>query len=118
LFTEKPAALLGSRCRACGRHTFPTAPDCPLCGAPDPETVSLSASGSLWAWTEVTTPPPGYRGEVPFGFGVVELPEGLRVITRLASPVAGYSFGQPMHLHLVDLGGGDGAAVLTWEFTP
>ena len=27
--------------------------------------------------------PPGYTGEVPFGFGVVELPEGLRVITRL-----------------------------------
>ncbi len=30
--------------------------------------------------------PPGYAGAVPYGFGVVELPEGLRVITRLADP--------------------------------
>ena len=28
-------------------------------------------------------PPPGYLGEVPFGFGVVELDEGLRVLGRL-----------------------------------
>ena len=28
-------------------------------------------------------PAPGYEGEVPFGFGVVELPEGVRVVTRL-----------------------------------
>ena len=81
--------------------------------------VSLSDSGTLWGWTEVTAPPPGYRGEVPFGFGVVELAEGIRVITRLATPVAAYTFGQPMHLRLVTLGTGDGEEpVLTWEFAP
>ena len=31
----------------------------------------------------MTAPPPGYQGEVPYGIGVVELPEGVRVITRL-----------------------------------
>jgi uncharacterized protein len=83
--------------------------------------VSLSDTGTLWGWTEVTAPPPGYRGEVPFGFGVVELPEGIRVITRLTTPVADYTFGQAMHLRLVELtGGADAEAdpVLTWEFGP
>ena len=80
--------------------------------------VSLSDTGTLWAWTEVTAPPPGYRGDVPFGFGVVELAEGLRVITRLAAPVADYTFGQPMRLRLVELGADDDAPVLTWEFAP
>ena len=31
----------------------------------------------------MTAPPPGYLGEVPFGIGVVELPDGVRVITCL-----------------------------------
>jgi uncharacterized OB-fold protein len=79
--------------------------------------VGLSGAGTLWAWTEVTAPPPGYRGEVPYGFGVVELPEGVRVITRLAAPVADYVFGQPMHLRFVDLPG-DEDPVTTWEFAP
>jgi len=36
--------------------------------------------------TVVNNRPPGYRGEVPYGFGVVELPEGLRVVSRLVAP--------------------------------
>ncbi|MGZ8762117.1 MAG: Zn-ribbon domain-containing OB-fold protein [Acidimicrobiia bacterium] len=120
LFTIDPPALHGSRCDACGRHSFPIAPDCPLCGAPGPEPVELSPTATLWAWTEVTAPPPGYRGEVPYGFGVVEFPEGVRVITRLTSPVADYQFGQPMHLRFVELPGktDDAEPVTTWEFAP
>ena len=67
------------------------------------------------------TAPPGYEGDVPFGFGVVELPEGIRVITRLASPVAGYTAGQPMHLRIVPLHESDDGThspVVTWEFAP
>jgi hypothetical protein len=67
----------------------------------------------------VTAAPPGYRGPVPFGFGVVELPEGVRVITRVAFPVDEYSFGQPMHLRFVELPGeDDGEPLTTWEFAP
>jgi uncharacterized OB-fold protein len=107
-------------CVACDRHSFPIAPDCPLCGVPDPVRVSLSTSGILWAWTEVTAAPPGYHGEVPYGFGVVELPEGVRVITRLAGGIADYEFGQPMHLGFVELPGAgeDHEPVTTWEFHP
>jgi uncharacterized OB-fold protein len=57
---------------------------------------------------------------VPYGFGVVELVEGLRVVTRLteADPDR-LRFGQPMRLvadplHVDD----DGATVLTWAFAP
>ena len=58
----------------------------------------------LWAWTAVTAPPPGYQGEVPFGVGVVELPEGLRVITRLTEGDPGaLASGQPMELRIVPL---------------
>ena len=78
----------------------------------------LSADGSLWAWTGVTAPPPGYRGEVPFGFGVVELPEGVRVITRLTEPdPAALRFGQPVRLAIVPLHTDDeGRTVVTYAF--
>ena len=80
--------------------------------------MTLSDAGSLWAWTAVNAPPPGYRGGVPFGFGVVELPEGIRVITRLteADP-ARLRRGQAMRLEIVPLHQDDaGRPVVTYAF--
>ena len=68
----------------------------------------------------MTAAPPGYGGDVPFGFGVVELPEGLRVITRVeqADP-ARLSFGMPMRFALAPLHtDDDGAQVVTYTFAP
>ena len=59
-------------------------------------------------------------GEVPFGFGVVELPEGLRVITRLTEAAPSrLVFGQSMRLDVVPLHvDDDGRTVVTYAFTP
>ena len=81
--------------------------------------IELSATGVLWAWTAVTAPPPGYEGPVPYGFGVVELPEGIRVITRLAEPdPAKLEFGQAMELVLEPIARDDDHTVLTYAFAP
>jgi uncharacterized protein len=118
LFTEEH--LIGGRCGACSRYHFPAAAICPYCGSDDVARVALSEAGTLWGWTAVTAPPPGYQGDSPFGFGVVELPEGLRVITRVeeADP-ARLSFGMPVRfatapLHTDD----DGTTVVTYTFVP
>ena len=117
LFTD--THLIGGRCAACGRYHFPAAVICPYCGAGEVARVELSETGTLWGWTAVTAAPPGYGGDVPFGFGVVELPEGLRVVTRLADPDDSWTFGQAMHLRIVELGAdADGVVVTTWEFAP
>ena len=121
LFTDAdPPALLGSRCGACGCFHFPRADACTYCATEDPEPLELSRRGTLWAWTAVTAPPPGYRGEVPFGVGVVELPEAVRVITRLtvADPAA-LSSGQVMELRIVPLHRDEaGNDVVTYAFAP
>jgi len=111
--------LLGSRCEACGRHTFPRSDTCPYCAAQGARPVELSGRGRLWTWTAVTTPPPGYGGDVPYGFGVVELPEGLRVVTRLteADP-ARLSAGQPMRLVVTPVLADEGGPVVTYAFAP
>jgi uncharacterized OB-fold protein len=112
------ARLLGGRCRACGRHHFPRGATCRYCGRQEVDEVRLSSTGTLWAWTAVTAPPPGYRGDVPYGFGVVELPEGLRVLARLVeSDPARLRFGQDVAMRLVPLHvDDDGRAVVTWAF--
>src|SRR5438105_2791534 len=118
--TDGAARLIGGRCVQCGRHQFPVAAVCPYCGSDGVEQTLLSAGGTLWAWTAVTAPPPGYRGDVPYGFGVVELPEGVRVLTRLTeSDPARLRAGQPMRLvvdvlHVDD----EGRQVVTYAFGP
>lgn len=74
----------------------------------------------MWAFTAVTAPPPGYLGETPYGFGVVELVEGVRVITRLtvADPSA-LAIEQPMHLVIDDLAtDAEGRHTVTYAFAP
>jgi uncharacterized OB-fold protein len=70
----------------------------------------------LWAWTAVNAPPPGYDGQVPYGFGVVELAaDGLQVITRLTEPdPTALSEGMPMRFTVVSLTD----STTTWAFGP
>ena len=112
--------LLGTRCRKCGRHQFPQRDTCPYCRSTDVEEVVLSDHGTLWGFTAVTAAPPGYEGPVPFGFGIVELPEGLRIITRIEEPdPARLTFGMTVTLTAAEVGepGSDGARV-TYSFAP
>ena len=118
LFTDH--GLVGGRCDVCGRHHFPVAMICPYCGTAEVARVELSETGTLWAWTAVTAAPPGYRGEVPYGFGVVELPEGVRVISRIeeADP-SRLIFGAPVRFALASLHtDDDGTEVITYTFAP
>jgi uncharacterized OB-fold protein len=113
-------ALLGSKCTNCGSVLFPRSDSCTYCATDDPEPVELSRRGTLWSWTAVTASPPGYQGEVPFGIGIVELPENVRVITRLTeSDPAALHAGQSMECRVVRLhADDDGNDVVTYAFEP
>src|SRR5579862_1087268 len=78
--------MLGGRCPACERFSFPAQDNCPYCFHAGCESVSLSPHGVVEVCTTVTNRPPGYEGSLPFGFGAVELPEGIQVIARVNNP--------------------------------
>jgi uncharacterized protein len=104
LCRDDPPGLLGSHCPACGAHHFPRHDTCPYCAAEGPVPMVFAGHGVLWAWTAVTTAPPGYQGDVPYGMGVVELAEGIRIIGRLTESDPGaLRAGQPMELRIVPL---------------
>ncbi len=114
------ARLMGGRCAACDRCHFPNGVVCPYCSAETVAPLELGPRGSLWLFTSVIRRPPGYLGDVPFGFGIVALDEGLRVVGRLTEPdPAKLVTGQAMvvvidHLHTGD----DGGEVLSYAFAP
>ncbi len=114
------AALLGGRCGACGAHHFPAQDVCPYCFGAPCELVPLSRSATLYVHTAVTKAPPGYTGPVPYGFGVVALPEGMRLVTRIAEAnPAALAYGMPMRLVIEPLCvDADGREVWSYAFAP
>ncbi len=82
------AALVGTRCTGCGTHYFPKSLSCrnPACEAKAVEEVLLGRRGRLYSYTvQAYRPPALFRGEpwAPYAIGLVELPEGLRVMGML-----------------------------------
>ena len=120
LGTDGGGRLVGGFCAACGRYHFPATADCPYCSAEGCERRQLSEGGTLRLFTTVVNRPPGYSGEVPFGFGVVELPEGLQIIARLteADPER-LEMGMPMRMAVVPLHVDEqGRQVVSYAFAP
>ena len=115
------AVLLGGRCTSCGRLDFPRPVVCAFCRSDDVAEIELGRTGgAVWAWTSVAAAPPGYEGPVPYGFGIVELDEGIRVITRLteADP-SRVTFGDRVRCVADPVGtDDDGTQTVAWAFEP
>jgi uncharacterized OB-fold protein len=105
LFTVEDPALIGGRCRACGTLRFPSLDVCPSCQSSDCEQVPLSTTGTIFTFTVVHMEPPGYLGETPYAYGVIELPEGLRITTTLlAEDLDEIAIGDRCTFELITLG--------------
>jgi uncharacterized OB-fold protein len=112
--------LLAGRCLECRQLHFPATELCPYCSSGRCETITLGRGGVLYAYTAVENAPPGYRGQVPYGIGVVELPEGIRIVTRLTeSAVDRLRFEMPMRLVTEELFVNEaGDTIVGWAFAP
>jgi uncharacterized OB-fold protein len=105
LFRLCPPRLLGTSCRACGRLSFPAAKWCPHCRSPELESRWLSTTGRIFSYTIVRIPVPGYTGPVPYGLGIVDLPDGIRVNSVLvAERLESLSVGARVRFCLLDVG--------------
>jgi uncharacterized OB-fold protein len=76
-------SLIGSRCRDCGSHWFPTRATCSRCLSHDLESVELTRLGRVERFTIVRQAPQGYFGPVPYVLGDVTLEDGVSVLTNL-----------------------------------
>ena len=118
-------ALLGAKCTRCGTHYFPRRARCsnPACDGAVAEPVRLGRHGTLYSWSvQAYRPPPlfGMEPWTPYAIGLVDLPEGVRVLAMLTGAAPGeHRIGSAMELRLERLRvDADGRDVLTWTFAP
>ncbi|MDY6996835.1 MAG: OB-fold domain-containing protein [Actinomycetota bacterium] len=118
--------LIGSRCAGCGATTFPVQQHCPRCSSADMSEVLLPRRGKIVAWTTQGFPPGApYKGPtgkdfVPFGVGLVQLDDVIRVEGRLTeNDPAKLQFGQEVELTMIPFTTDeDGTEVMTFAFQP
>jgi uncharacterized OB-fold protein len=72
-----------SRCQTCDRLSFPPKPICPHCWSFEVDWTALSGLGRLYASTVIHAAPAVFQPEAPYGVGIVDLDEGLRIATRI-----------------------------------
>ena len=124
--TDEPQ-LIGGRCAPCGAVTFPRQPSCARCGKPEMKEHLLPTRGTLWTWTtqEFLPKEPYASGETvetfkPFGVGLVQLDDEVRVEGRLTEADPGkLRIGMEVELVVVPFRvKEDGTEVMVYAFAP
>lgn len=81
----QPTQLAASRCPRCARVQFPSTASCPVCSLPSEE-LWLAGPAKLVFATQILAEPPDSLIASPYGVGVAEFVEGIRVIGLLDDP--------------------------------
>jgi len=75
--------LMLPRCRACNRFHFYPRALCPHCWSPTLEWVKASGRGRLYSYVINYRPAPGFEPDEPYVIAIVELEEGVRMMSNL-----------------------------------
>ena len=116
--------LIGSRCKSCGEIYFPRKERqwCVHCQQSTLEDVKLGSNGKIASFSVIMVPPGGgyYKGSVPYAYGCVDLPVGVRVKALFATDnFDELKAGGDVELIVDKLGEDEeGNNVLTFKFKP
>lgn len=89
------------RCGHCGRWQFPPRPLCPACHAESMEWAELRGRGTLYARTRIHAAGGPFACMTPYSVGVVDLDEGVRLLTRLLHDASNLQSGSGVQLVVV-----------------
>ncbi|WP_408055642.1 bifunctional MaoC family dehydratase N-terminal/OB-fold nucleic acid binding domain-containing protein [Streptomyces apricus] len=90
--------LLIQRCAGCGTLRFPWLPGCNACGCLEWDTVEATGEGTVHSYVVMHHPPfPAF--DPPYAVGLVELAEGVRMISNVVGvPYDRVRIGMPVRL--------------------
>jgi uncharacterized protein len=101
-WTHGQEALGYQRCNACGQKWYFARGFCPHCGSGDIAALQSACAGVVYASTIVArAPSPEWRERAPYGLCLVDLDEGVRVMTH-AEP--GLQIGDRVRIGFVSAG--------------
>jgi len=76
--------LIVPRCRRCNEFFWYPRPACPRCLIEDWEWAPVSGKGRLFSYTVVRQAQnPEFAGDVPYAYAVVQLDEGVKLISNI-----------------------------------
>ncbi len=77
--------LLIQQCADCRRRRFPPHRLCPHCHSANADWVEATGRGKVYSWIVVNHPVPKevYREEVPYVVALIELEEGVRMVSNI-----------------------------------
>lgn len=75
--------LVIQKCSDCGTFRFYPRLVCPSCMSENVEWVEASGRGRVYSYTIVHRAPPAFRDDAPYVVAVIELEEGVRLMSRL-----------------------------------
>ena len=75
--------LIGEMCTECGAIFFPRRAVCLKCGSAELEEYKLKEIGTVVTWTTIRNPPEGYEKYAPYIVALVELDDGVMVLTQV-----------------------------------
>jgi len=82
-WTEGGPGLTYQACTGCGRRWYFQRDFCPHCGSTSVQMHASSCRGSVHAVTTVErAPSPEWRALAPYGMALIDLDEGVRVMTH------------------------------------
>ena len=90
--------LVSTRCRQCGRISFPPKPLCRSCWSEDIEWVDLDPAGTLYSLTRVHVVPRAFLSDALYDIGIVDLACGVRLLSRLLDVDAQTGVGSPVRM--------------------
>ena len=72
------------KCSQCGQFRFPPRIICPYCMSLESEWVEVEGGGTVYSFTIVHHAyTPAYEGELPYVVAIIELEEGIRLISNI-----------------------------------
>lgn len=112
--------LIGSYSQAADEHFFPRRKRCPITFEPVEDRL-LSRKGVLYSWTWIANLKYGSMsmGGGEHGVGQIDLPEGVRVQSRIAGEMGDWEIGMEMEVALLPITtDSEGNELCTFWFKP
>jgi uncharacterized protein len=87
------------RCDTCSRHVFYPRSICPHCSSEKLSWITTTGKGTIYSYTIAHQAFGPYADEVPFVVAIVELEEGVRMMTRIVdTPPEQVHIGAAVHV--------------------
>jgi hypothetical protein len=91
------------KCNSCSRFWYYPAPICPHCGSLEYTWTPVSGRATVYSFTWVHRPAPGFEDLVPYAYALVELDEGPILATNIVETDADkLKIGQPVEVTYQD----------------